>query len=352
MSDKTRQALLREAVDQFHELIGRFGQHAVAAGDEVYIQPHVYLSTHLVEMRAAGWTEIDFDEIAAVSGASALFGYQRGSWRPKYAHLSIDPDKRIAEATGFGYEWVEFADAEMAWWMVVENIDSGHPLKGWHWENVLFAGYRDTVAPVDRQVFTMADGPDTYVRWWSWAEFVEWWTLVDGWNARSLGHHTDRVPVTPPRDVALRVLRDLVAWSRDPPTIVREKHPEAIFGLAGIEAYARDCANLDDNDDWLVCHDVNGQWALRNASGVYLRRVVDRELFSSDANQHLLAASSAYRRAYEEWQALYEQLGHNTPEGAGKTRDRRLAGAAAVCRALDHEKAALGELDLALGLLQ
>ena len=96
----------RSVKNIFHDMIGRFGEHAVAAGKEVYIQPYVYLSIHLVQMRAAGWHDIDFDQIAAVSGASAIFGYQPGEFMAKYAHLHVDPDQRIADATGFGCEWV------------------------------------------------------------------------------------------------------------------------------------------------------------------------------------------------------------------------------------------------------
>lgn len=101
--DKYQQVLLENVVKEFDELIGRFGQHAVAAGKtEVYIQPCVYLSLHLVQMRASGWTDMDFDQLAAVSGASALFAYEQGEFMPKYANLSIGMDERIVEATGFG----------------------------------------------------------------------------------------------------------------------------------------------------------------------------------------------------------------------------------------------------------
>ena len=52
-----------------------------------YPQPYVYLQMHWVEMHVLGWRDVDFDTIAAVSGASALFGYEHGTWRPKYANL-------------------------------------------------------------------------------------------------------------------------------------------------------------------------------------------------------------------------------------------------------------------------
>jgi len=73
--------LLQEAVDQFQDLILCQGEHSVVAGDQVYIQPYVYLSTHLVQMRAQGW-DVDFDQVAALSGASALFACQLGEFMP------------------------------------------------------------------------------------------------------------------------------------------------------------------------------------------------------------------------------------------------------------------------------
>ena len=78
MNGQHPQALLQKAVDQYQRLIGHTGRHAIVVGDETYVQPHVYLSLHLLQMRVAGWRDVDFDQLAAVSGASALFAYQPG----------------------------------------------------------------------------------------------------------------------------------------------------------------------------------------------------------------------------------------------------------------------------------
>ena len=346
------QVLLENVVQTFDDLIGRIGEHAVVAGEEVYIQPPVYLSLHLVQMRAAGWSDVDFGQIAAVSGASALFGYQPGEFGPKYAHLYIGPEKRIADATGFGYEWVPFEGAEGAWSSIVENVDAGRSLKGWDWENILFAGYQDADEAADRKVYALADGPDTYARWLTWSEFCEWVALVEGWHCPQLGRHTERVPPVPAREVALRVLEDLVAWSTDPPDIVRERHPEAAFGLAGIEMYAATCENVREYEDLTACHDVNGQWAMRNSTGVYLRRVAEGGVFPTEIRANLIAAAEAYRAAYESWQELYALIGHGATEAERKDIARRAAAAAAVRKGLAHEKVALAELAIVLGLLK
>jgi hypothetical protein len=334
----------------FQELIGRFGEHAVAAGTEVYIQPYVYLSAHLVQMQAAGWVDVDFDQIAAVSGASALLAYQPGEFMPKYAHLHLDLDQRIADATGFGYEWIDFQGLEGAWGLLRQSVDADRPVKGWHWENILFSDYREAAQPKDRRVFAMADGPDTFAKWWGWDEFAQWVKLVEGWRQARLGRHTSRVPTRQAEDMALQVIRDLVECSTQPPQAVLNAFPEATFGLAGIEAYADDCER-DPSADWLACHDINPQWAIRNTTGVYLRRVADSGLFGARVNTHLLAAAMQYRAAYESWQAFYTLLGHKAEEQVRKTRARRIAGAAVVRAWLDHERAALGEIEQALALL-
>jgi hypothetical protein len=345
------QVLLKDVAELFHALIGRFGQHAVAAGDEVYVQPYVYLSTHLVQMRAAGW-DVDFDQVAAVSGASALFAYQPGEFMPKYAHLSIGLDDRIAETTGFGYEWVDFEGTEGAWALVVESVNVNESVKGWDWENILFAGYQDAAEATERKVYAMADGPDTYARWLTWAEFSEWTDRVGKWGASQLGRHTGRVPVKTEGEVARRMMADLIAWSTDPPDRVRERYAEATHGLAGIEAYAAACEGSDVSEDWVACHDINGQWTIRNATGIYLKRVAKAGLFAADVNAHLCAAAREYRAAYVSWQGMYEHyLGHGVPEEKRKTVKHRQAGAAAVRKGLAHEVAALAEVERALALL-
>ncbi|MBL7199441.1 MAG: hypothetical protein ISS56_04780 [Anaerolineae bacterium] len=342
---------LERVIQTFDDLIGRFGEHAVAAGDEVYIQPYVDLSLHLIQMRVAGWTDMDYDQLAAVSGASALYGYEPGAFMPKYAHLDVSPGERIAEATGFGYEWVGFEGMDGAWSLLVESVDAGRPVKGWDWENIMFAGYQDAHVAEDRRVYALADGPDTYAKWLTWGEFGEWAKRVEGWKAAQLGRHTERIPTKPVEEVALRVIRDLVAWSTEPPEHVRESYPKVTFGLAGIAAYAADCADIDTHGDWTACHDINPQWTVRNSTGVYLKRVAGSGAFSEGVNAHLLAAAEQYRAAYECWQAFYALLGHKATEGAKAVGERRLAGAAVVRAWQAHEKAGVAAVEKALNLL-
>ena len=340
--------LIEDAVGAFDELIGRFGEHAVASGGEVYIQPFVYLSMHVLEMRTAGWTDVDYDLVAAVSGASALFAYEPGRFEPKYANLFIGMDKRIADATGFGYEWVNPKDAEECWRIIKETIDSGRPVKGWHWENLVFVGYQDAEEKGDRKVFVMADGPGTFAKWWSWSEFTKWAKRFGG----SLGRHTERVPQVAAERVAQRVMKDLVEWAEKPPAAVQERYPEAAFGLVGIERYAADCADLEKYEDWLACHDINPQWAVRNSTAVYLTQVAESRLFPEEVSKNTVEAAREYRAAYEEWKKLYELLGHGASEAERKSKACREAGAAAIRRALEHEKSGVKQLKAALKSIQ
>jgi hypothetical protein len=151
------------------------------------------------------------------------------------------------------------------------------------------------------------------------------------------------------------VMHDLVEWSSDPPAAVRQQLREARFGLDGIAAYAADVADVENKaseyfkeTSWLGCHAINPQWAIRNSTAVYLDRLARSTVFPAGANRHLLAAASDYRCAYLAWQDFYRELGHGAPEGAWDTARNRLAGAAAARSWLEHEIAALAEVDQAL----
>ena len=359
---KYPQVLLENAVKEFKRVTGNLQGH-LTVGEQVYQQPHVYLPTHLVQMRVAGWKETDFDTIAAVSGASALFAYQPKTFMPKYAHLLIGMDQRIADATGFGFEWVRFQGAEQAWGVLKQSLDSGRPLKGWHYENVIFAGYQEAANQEDRQVFAMADGPETYAKWWTWQEFSDW---VKGWSQSELGRHAKRVRKVAAKQVALRVMTDLVAWSQQPPEAVLRRFPQAKFGLAGMEAFAKDVADTSKDvkyfDAFASCHALNPQWTLRNSTAVYLKRLAERKTFPKQANDHLIAAAKEYRAAYQAWNEMVvdhlppnwaKEAGWKTsaPKDAWSLEANRRAGADCIRQAIEHEKAALAEIEEALAML-
>ncbi|MBT3269949.1 hypothetical protein HN371_22570 [Candidatus Poribacteria bacterium] len=348
----TSARLLSDTVGIFHELIGRFEQHGVAASSdapmEFYLQPCVYLSLHLVQMREAGWDDIDYDHIAAVSGASALFAYEPDSFDPKYANLSIGMDDRIADATGFGYAWTPFSGAEGAWRAIVQSVDAGRSVKGWDWENILFAGYEDAGESAERRVYAMTDGPGTYSKWLTWEEFGSWVARIEEWGVGKLGSHTERVPTRPAGDIAARVLGDLVAWSDESPQHLREKYPDATFGLAGIELYAEHCADMEQFEDFGSCHGINPLWCHRNSSAAYLRRVADEDVFAEATDERLTTAANEFRAAYLYWKQFGLHLTHGGSEGAGTSKEHREEGASALRKALAHEKAALAAAAQAL----
>jgi len=357
------------ALAVFSQLIGDFGEHRVRSGDHEYLQPYVYLSLHVVQMVTEGW-DVDYDTVAAVSGASALYGHKLDDFMPKYAHLVVpgpdydyvDPhvgpeqrlhglDQRIAAATGFGYTWTPFEHTEDAWNLIVETVDAGHTARGWDWEGILFAGYQGAGAPQDRRVFAMADGPDTYARWLSWDEFSEWADRVSEWHQGELGHFAGRVPTSDPQEVARQVLSDLVAWSEAPPTDTLKHFAGATWGLAGIRRYASDCADVETNPTWVACHPINPQWTVRNCTSVYLGRVVTDSVFGESVDTHLSLAADYYHAAYDCWKAFYALLGHDVPEVMQGVPSRRRAAAAVVEAWAAHEEAALAEVTAALDLI-
>jgi len=272
-----------------------------------------------------------------------MFGYQPGAFMPKYAFHHRGPDELVAQATGYATESARVGDAREAWDFVKESVDSGRPVSGWHGELMLLAGYRDADAEADRQVFATKDGNGYFAEWWTWDTFDEW--VGDG---QQLSRHSGWVAPRPKREVALRVMRDLVELSAGVPENIQQAFPKASFGLAGIEAWAADCADVDEHTDWSMCHPENPQWTVRNSSAVYLQRMADEGVLSADAAEHVRRGAELYRAAYRSWQEAYGLVGYPAPEGSGKVREKRLAAAAAVRRAAENERAAIAELRQAL----
>ncbi len=329
----------------FEDLAEDVASHVHATRDHVYPQPHTYLTTHLVCMKAAGWTNIDFDTLAAVSGASALFGFQPGTFTPKYALLHIEIDRRIEEATGFGWEWVRFEGTEEAWRILRETIASHRAVKGWYGESILYSGIVEGDDPQERKVLALCDGSDYLDEWWGWQEFCES-GIQQGKG--SWGRHTEPVAMLAPDTLALRVVRDLVDWAGEHPQEVRHRFPEAAFGLAGIAAYRDACADVDAYPDCRACHDVNPQWAVRNSTARYLERIVAGDVAPPATREAIRKAAGLYKDAYAAWRQFNQLLGPAAPESAGRRPGIRHAAARSIDDALRFETQAIRLLRKAL----
>lgn len=340
--------LLNDVVADFKSTADNVAGHQIelcvrGADEDVYPQPYCYLTTLLVQMHAAGWEEMGFDTLAAVSGASAMFGYQPGEFMPKYAFHHRRPNELVVKATGYATESVRVPGHEHAWKFVRQSVDSGRPVAGWHGEMLLLAGYHESERESDRRVFAMQDGNAYFIEWSGWATFAQW---IGG--GQELSRFAGRVEPEAPRAVVLRVMRDLVTLSANVPARIQSAFPKATFGLAGIEAWAADCADVEKYEDWGMCHPENPQWTARNSSAVYLRRLAGQGILPADAEAHVRRASEAYRAAYRRSQEAYGLVGYAAPKGSGRIKERRLAAAAAVRKALEHERAAIAELEKAL----
>ena len=121
--------------------------------------------------------------------------------------------------------------------------------------------------------------------------------------------------------------------------------------MSGIKAYATDCANTDKYENWLACHDINPQWAVRNSTTVYLQHVAEKGLFLVEVNKNLEEAVNEYRATYKEWRKFYELLSHGATEAARKDNACFEAGAATVRKALRHEQVGIEKLTTTLAFI-
>jgi len=342
MAKKPREVLLRSVVEEF--------KTGVADGvDEwMFAGPNILFYLHYLQAHAAGRSDLDLATIVGVSGAAGLFGYQRGDYLPKYAFHDVNPDDQIAKATGFGYEHPKFNNAEEAWQILKESIDTGRPLKAPDWEGILYVGYRDAAKPERRKVFGLSNEPGDICGWLIWAEWEDWAKRLVSWGQNGLiGRYTRRTQPASAKKTALKVMGDLVKYSKEAPGKWAKQKPEAKWGLAGIEAYAEDCANTRDLPDFGMCHPVNPQWSTRRCTAVYLGRTAKADVFPKKMAGHLKAASSRYFAAYHSWVVAHYQIGWGAI-GVKKTKADRLAAAEAIRQAAAHERAAIAEVKKAL----
>ena len=333
------QRVIEDAEKQFKHVSEHIASHTHVLNEQIYPQPSTYLTTHYICMQLAGFYDIDFDTLAAISGASALFAYFPGDFMPKYAHLHIGISKRIEEATGFGWErsFPDSPDACFDW--IVESVESGRPVRGTFYEEILFAGYQ--ADKKEKKVFVMSDGADYYAHWFGWKDFSNWFR---DWNEPGIGRYSGRKEALRPEEIQKRFLKDLVEWADHPPGRVVNEYPGARFGLQGIKQYAVDCADTYKYSDWSACHDINPQWSVRRSTALYLERIAVGSHFKLKAGENLITAAKLFHKAYGQWREFYKLLGHGAPDENGTNRKIRSRASECIFGAYELERDAIAIL--------
>ncbi len=314
---------------------------------------------YLAQLRVAGYG-VDYATLHALAGYSGSFAYApkpKDDWGRHYWPVA-GRDERIANATGCRVKWQQYKNVEDYWQALKQAIDEGRAVQGPKEEGVLFIGYVDADRPEDRKVMPLAL---VFVKdeYWTWQQFSEWHSRFGQW----LGHIVEQAEPGDPRESAIETIQTMVkcASGNDP----RKKGDRPVtFGIAGVEAYARDLADMNNSgaredkggywqDGWMGCHNVYPQISGRPAAAKYLRSVAEH--FDGDTRKHIEAAAAHYDRATESWTTYLTQLGGHTGrtvpvehEVAWTTAQYRKAGADAVAQAAKHERSALGSLMQAL----
>ncbi|MCP4645940.1 MAG: hypothetical protein GY851_36180 [bacterium] len=318
----------------------------------------------LAQMRIAGW-DIGYPGLNAMAGYGPRFGYAPRPddyWVCHYIP-PIDREDRIAHATGCQYRWRQYHDVEDYWQALTQAIDEGQAVYGPNEEGVLFIGYVDATEPAERRVMPLAA---VFVEddEWTWGQFTKWHArpMVNGW----LGRIAKTVDPHLPKESAIEVMAVMAAAASGNDS--RRKPDDGVtWGVAGVEAYARDLADVAKSGaaedkggyfqgGWRACHNVYPQISGRPASATYLKRIAP--LFDGTVRDSMLAAAVEYDKATESWGAYLAQLGGDADrtvdvdhETAWTTEKYRKAGAAAVAQAAQHERAALDHLVQALTAL-
>lgn len=311
------------------------------------------LLMRLVCLRAAGATDVDYTALVMLSGGGTAFAYApQAFWVMK-----LPPDgpaateQRLARGTGLGWEELpKVEDAEGAWRIVKESVDAGKPVQGTYMDDYLFVGYQGAEKPEEREVFTV--GGWSPPRWMSWRDLGEW-----AKDFGQMSRPTEGCSRADDREMTTEVLRRTLVWADHDGRAGVSWIPPATYGIAGMEAFAADVADMTKGPDywtlaWLGCHGINRQSSGRKCAGEYLERAA--ALFPGPVGSHLGSAAPHYRAAYSAWNEFGRQLGRLNPDAQKDAKavwsnpERRKAGAAAIREAAKHERKAVGEVGLAV----
>jgi DNA-binding transcriptional MerR regulator len=325
-------------------------------------QPRSYVQAQLVCMYAAGWEEADYETIMTVSGYGPSFSYHpKELWWSQYAPPR-GCDERIAQATGFGWEWKRYETAEAYWQVLKETIDAGKPIHAAYLEEVVFVGYQDADDRAERKVRPLAPHgvgvePGT---WWTWQAFEKWFEEHSYGN---LGRHTEKTQQVSTRASATEVLETMLTMAHDDPRAKNESWAGVRWGLEGLEAYAADVGDMSKSgvpgeyfyNGWMGCHAIYPQVSGRASAAVYLKRLAESEVFADGVNAHILAAAREYEAARAAWGEYEKHLGNEETAEASDSwmiEKHRLAGAAAIRQARAHEETALERVRQVLVAIQ
>jgi len=317
---------------------------------------------YLTQMRISGW-DTDYADLITVAGYGPSFAYAprlKDKWMVHYFPPK-GRDERIAHATGCQYRWRQFRDPEDYWQGLKQAIDKGHAVHGPNEEDILFIGYEEAEKPEDRKVLPLAvvfvDDDE-----WTWEQFRKWHSrpMVNGW----FGCVEKSVEPWPAKQSAIEVMTIIVRAANGQDS--RRKPDDGVtWGIEGIASYAADLADMTksgarENDGgffqggWRGCHNVYPQMSGRPAAATYLKHVAP--LFDEPISKHIIAAAAEYEKATQAWKTFSEQLGRDIAgvkhDVAWTTESHRKAGANAVKKAAEHERAAVAEVQKAIALFE
>jgi len=328
-----------------------------------YEYPWHHTVAMLMLMRAAGWSEMDYGTLLVESGQGLSFGYKRNEGMHIYSLIG-GAFERIEKATGFQLEWTDIDDLDQAWAWVKDSIDRGMPVASEYGEWHIVAGYREGNAIEDRQWYVLANEPISPWdgAWLTWEQMKK--LLAGNPHSKYRCRYGRKVEEQPPYETVRNVVRWIVEWSEHHPGMDHRGMPwaDSAFGLAAIEAYAGDIGDMSltvENDfQWgnNCCHSITPQWNSRRYVAAYLEQKAE---LLGPAQESVKAAAAHYREADAAWAIFDEQLGQryvNRDEGDQSVgwaeEGRRRRGAAAIYRALEHEKAAINSLSAALKVIE
>lgn len=254
----------------------------------------------------------------AASGEASIFSYARDSIEPMY-FSTIGGSRRLKMCTGYEVRSLRTTDAEEAFSLIRDGIDTGAGVFVAGPEVGLCYGYNDPGCVEEREVYGFSNWGPAFHGTYSWARFskhVEIFGDAEGFAYVSYESKPESA------DHILKMIAETVIdW--------QHQHPATNFGMKqddyGLTAFKQFIEDVRDpdirlqvNEAYINCHAILFQLGGRYWLGHYLKQLARQ--FTNDFQKHLVGIGNLYIEVFEELKRFME---FNIAEGKNESEVQR-----------------------------
>jgi len=240
----------------------------------------------------------------AASGEAAIFSYARDSIAPMY-FCTVGGDKRLKSCTGYDAKILRTTDAEEAFSLLREGIDTGSGVFVAGPEAGLCYGYADPGPAEQREVYGFSNWGPAFAGTFTWARFVKY---INAFGDAEGIAYVQRESEPESTDQILEMIAvQVIDWQRQHPA-VKYGMKQEYYGTKAFEQFIADVRDPETrvkiDEAYINCHAILFQLGGRYWLGQYLKQLSQQ--FTGDMQKRLIKIGDLYMEVYEKLNRFQE----------------------------------------------